>query len=204
MRWLTNGLLAMAAVYSLSTGAAHAQGVRQHEGFHLHLDLGGGGIRSEASEGGNDAEFSGGAATFSVAVGYNVAPNFVVAGSLWSLAATDPDFELNGVKTSTNDVTLGVTGIGVNLTYYFMPINIYLSATPSITVASLEVGNTKFETDAGFGIRLAAGKEWWVSDNWALGLNLQYAYSSNEEDEAVDPATWKTNFFGVAFSATYD
>jgi hypothetical protein len=203
MRWLTKGLLAMAAVCSVTTGVARAQGARQHDGFYLHLDLGGGGMNTSATQAGTEFEFSGAAGQFSVAVGYNVIPNLIIAGQFWGVSATDPDFEVNGTKVATPDITLGLSAFGLNLTYYFMPINIYVSATPSIATTSLEVGGTTFETDSGFAIRLAAGKEWWVSDNWALGLNLQYAYSSNE-DQGPNPPTWKTNFFGVAFSATYD
>jgi hypothetical protein len=203
MRRTIKGFVGFAVVCTFAGGVARAEEKRTHDGFYLHLDLGGGGFSSKAEEGGNSAEFSGGAGQFSVAVGYNVVPNLALAGHLWGVSADDPDFELNGVKVGTDDVRVRVGGVGVNLTYYFMPVNIYLSATPTITVASLKVGAAEFETDSGFGIRLAAGKEWWVSDSWGIGLNLQYAYSSNDE-KGLDPATWKTNWFGVAFSATYD
>jgi len=203
-RTTRNGLLAIAALSLLSAGGvARAQGVRQHEEFYLHLDLGGGGMKTSATQGGTELEFSGGAGQFSVAAGYNVVPNFIIAGQLWGLSAGSPDFKINGTKVPTTDITLELSAVGVNFTYYFMPINIYLSATPSIATATLKTGGTTFETDNGFAIRLAAGKEWWVSDNWGIGLNVQYAHSSNE-DQGTNPPTWGTDWFGIAFSATYD
>jgi len=203
-RTTRNGLLAIAALSLLSAGGvARAQGVHEHEGFYLHLDLGGGGMNTSTTQAGTKLEFSGGAGQFSVAVGYNVVPNFIIAGQLWGVSASSPDFEINGTKVPTTDITLDLSAVGVNFTYYFMPIDIYLSATPSIATATLKSGGTEFKTDSGFAIRLAAGKEWWVSDNWALGLNVQYAHSSNEDQGPAAP-TWDTDWFGVAFSATYD
>jgi len=203
-RTMRNGLFAIAALYLLSGGGvAQAQAARQHEEFYLHLDLGGGGMNTSATQGGTELEFSGGAGQFSIAAGYNVVPNFIIAGQLWGLSASSPDFKINGTKVPTTDITLGLSAVGVNFTYYFMPIGIYLSATPSIATATLESGGVEFETDSGFAIRLAAGKEWWVSDNWGIGLNVQYAHSSND-DQGTNPPTWETDWFGVAFSATYD
>jgi hypothetical protein len=45
--------------------------------------------------------------------------------------------------------------------------------------------------------------EWWVSDNWGIGFNAQYAHGSNE-DQGTNPATFNTNYFGAAFSASFN
>jgi hypothetical protein len=82
-----------------------------------------------------------------------------------------------------------------------MPSNFYFSVTPAIGVVSLNEGGTTYDTKNGFAIRLAVGKEWWVSDNWGLGLNLQYAHASNESKTGVKMST---NWAGLAFSATYN
>ena len=46
----------------------------------------------------------------------------------------------------------------------------------------------------------AIGKEWWVGDEWGLGLNGQFALSSNEDEGE----TWTTTWVGIAFSATFN
>jgi hypothetical protein len=82
-------------------------------------------------------------------------------------------------------------------------VNLYIQATPSFTWWRAETDLLEFESDTGFGMRLALGKEWWVSDSWALGLNGQFAFASNDDKDAGG-GTWDTTWFGVAFSATYD
>ncbi len=200
-------LLTMALVLAATSGVARAQtprGYHEHDGFFLQMDLGLGAMSSKASSGGTDVELSGTAGQFSIALGGVVAPNFIVAGQLWGVSVSSPDVKVNGQSLgSVSDSSIGLSGIGVNLTYYFMPINIYVSATPSIGVLSAKQGGNSYDTKNGFAIRLAAGKEWWVSDNWGIGLNLQFAHASNE-DKGTNPPTWATNWFGIALSATYN
>ena len=94
---------------------------------------------------------------------------------------------------------MGLSGVGLNVTYY-TPSNFYFSATPSVTVLNVETDDEDYETDAGFGVRVAIGKEWWVGDEWGLGLNGQFALSSNEDEGE----TWTTTWVGIAFSATFN
>jgi hypothetical protein len=179
-------------------GAPHT-----HDGFYLNLEAGLGGLSTSvtATNTGNDVKLSGGAAMFGIALGGAVTPNFVIGGRLWGAAASNPDLEINGQGGSTSDTSAGLSGIGLDLTYYLMPINIYFQATPSIGLLSVKELGTSYDFDSGFAIRLAVGKEW-VSDNWGIGLNVQYAHSSNDGKDL--PGTWRTNWFGVAFSATYN
>lgn len=203
---MRKALLTIAAVASLATGGvARAQGgVNQHDGFALQLDLGVGAMGSKATFSGSDWELSGTAGQFSIMAGGVVIPDLIIGGRLWNAWVSSPDFKIGGQKVATvGGVTQRLTGIGLDITYYFMPINIYVSATPSIGILSVESGGSSGSTKNGFAFRLAAGKEWWVSDNWGVGFNVQFAHSSNE-DQGTNPPTWATNWFGVAFSATYN
>lgn len=199
-------MLALVAGLTLAAGsAAQAQvpGFHRHDGFFLQLDGGFGRMSSSASDSFfGDLEFSGASGQFSVAVGAAVVENFVLAGHFWGVSVSNPDLKSNGVTVASAD-SATLSGFGLNLTYYFMPANIYVSVTPSIATLSVESGGQSGETNNGFAIRLAAGKEWWVSDNWGVGFNLQFAHSSNEDKGAGAP-TWGTNWFGAAFSATFN
>ncbi len=200
-------LMAFVAMVLSAGGVARAQGsggVHTHDGFFLQLDGGIGSMATSASQGGVDAKLSGTAGEFSITLGGALTPNFVIGGQLWGIAVSSPDVEVNGQSLgSASDTTLGLSGIGLNLTYYVMPLNLYLSATPSIGSLSTKVSGTTYDTKNGFALRLAVGKEWWVSDNWGIGLNVQYAHSSNQ-DTGTNPPTWGTNWFGAALSATYN
>jgi opacity protein-like surface antigen len=178
-------------------------GIHTHDGFFLQLDLGAGAMSTSTSYGGSTIDMSGTAGQFSLALGGAVAPNLILAGHLWGVSVSSPDVEIDGQSFGTADATLGLSGIGLNVTYYIMPVNIYLSVTPSIGVLTSESGGTTGETENGFALRLAAGKEWWVTDNWGLGLNLSFAHSSNK-DKGPGAPSWSTNWFGLALSATYN
>ncbi len=200
-------LVSLAALALLTTGSiARAQpaGAHEHDGFFLQLDLGGGGMATTTSILGADLTVSGGAGQLSVAVGGAVARNFILAGQLWGASATEPEVKVNGQSLgSLSDATLSLTAVGLNLTYYFMPINIYVSATPSVGTLSVKQRGQSADTKSGFALRLAVGKEWWVSVDWGIGLNLQFAHASNQS-QGTNAPTWATNWIGLAFSATYN
>ncbi len=202
MRRVSKVVVAM-AVLGVAGVAQAGPKPHEHDGFFLQLDGGVGSMTSTASQGGVDAKLSGTAGEFSVSIGGAITPSFVLGGQFWGTSVSSPKYELNGTSYGSTGTTLGLSAVGVNLTYYVMPINLYLQATPSIGWLSEESGGASTSTKSGFAIRLAVGKEWWVSDNWGIGLNVQYAHSSNQVDVANAP-TWGTNWFGVAFSATYN
>jgi hypothetical protein len=193
---------------------AEAPGFHTHDGFFLQLHGGLGGLASKASAGGTSLEASGGGGFFSLALGGALTPNFILAADLWAASAASPDVKYNGQSLSSCSATtsgpckdanasFGLSGIGVNLTYYFTPSNFYLSAVPSIGTVSTTSSSGTGRTKDGFAFRLAAGKEWWVSPNWGVGFSVQYAHSTNQDSDA-GAATWETNWFGATFSATYN
>lgn len=201
------GSIAALAVL-LTAGTAQAQasrpGVHMHDGFFLQLDLGGGWMGTSAEGGGTKLELSGTAGQFSIGLGGALTENLVLAGQLWGVSVSDPTVKVNGTDVGNADATLSLSGIGLQIVYYFMPINVYVSATPSITKLSADNGSSSGDSENGFGMKLAIGKEWWVSDNWALGLNGQFAFSNNDDSDAAGAPSWGTQWFGVAFSATYN
>lgn len=200
MKKLLGSLAALALILAAAPAAAQSSGVHTHDGFYLNLDLGLG-YAAATLETDPELKFSGGAGEFSIGLGYAVSERFIVAGRLWGVSVPEPEVEVEGGGSGTaDDVTFSLSGYGVDFTYYFLPVNVYVTATPSLVVASLDDGDTSSRSDAGFGLRLAVGKEWWVSDNWALGLNGQLAWASPEDEDVKIPSAW----FGVGFSATFD
>jgi hypothetical protein len=182
----------------LPTAGAEAK-PNTHDGFFIQMDIGAGSLGSEASTMFGDLELSGSAGEFSVTVGAAITQNFILAGQVWAVAVEDPSVEGNGHDFADADATLILSGVGLNVTYY-LPSNFYFSATPSITSLEIDTDNHRREMDTGYGIRLAVGKEWWVSDEWGLGLNLQGAWSTNEDQEDTRDSYW----IGIAFTATYN
>jgi hypothetical protein len=206
-----NRIAAALAVLSALVGtSAYAQAmppqpynstINRHLGFALRLDAGIGYMGTTASD--IDASIKGGAGSFGLVIGGAVAENFILGADLWDTVVFSPTFKQGGVSVSGTDTSLTLAGFGVNLTYYFMPANVYVSVSPSITTVSLTRGGLSGSTDAGFGMKLGVGKEWWVSDHWGLGVAGQFFFASNKDSGAGSP-TWSSTAFSVAFSATYN
>ncbi len=52
----------------------------------------------------------------------------------------------------------------------------------------------------GVGFRTSCGKEWWVSENWALGAALSYMHSRTRYD-----GDWeRSNTIALHFTATFN
>lgn len=171
----------------------------RHLGFALRLDAGIGGIGISApSPMPSSSNVSG---SFGIIIGGAVTENLILAGDLWGTGV------FGGYGMMQNGGTgYGVGGLGLNVTYYFMPVNVYVSASPSVTtLTSMTHSNstTSATSSAGFGAKIAVGKEWWVGDHWGLGLAGQFFSSWNGSQGAVT-GTWTMLGGGLAFSATYN
>jgi hypothetical protein len=147
-------------------------GFHTHDGFYLRLQLGIGYNQAE-TVGGDDIAIKGAAGGFNFELGYAIVENFILFGRLGGTSVTSPDIELGGVTVegTDDDVSSNFSGLGVGATYYFMPVNVYV--TGAITASNLSItddGDELADTDSGPALHLGVGKEWWVSRNWGIGV----------------------------------
>lgn len=171
---------------------------RTHDGFFLRLSGGGGHASTSIGEGGSKLEMSGGAADINLAIGGVVSRDLILHGTLFGWAIADPTVKLGSAESSAN-ADLTMSGFGGGITYYFMPVNMYLSPTVGLASLSLD-GDVDGSTDLGFALDLTLGKEWWVGGGWGLGLAGMFGYHSIPE-KGVDES-WSGTSFAVRFSAT--
>jgi hypothetical protein len=174
----------------------------RHRGFYLRLDLGAGYLSTSASERGADFSIYGGAGQFGVAIGAALRPNHILALHLWDVADASPTVSLNGTSQSVNNAKVDLFCIGPQYNYY-TPDNFYISITPGLSRLHSESTGTSGDSNWGFGLRAALGKEWWVSDFWGLGVVGQFSFSTNQ-DQGSNAGTLTTWGATVAFSATYN
>jgi hypothetical protein len=171
-----------------------------HDGFYLRLHLGGSYLR--VSDGNNT--LSGPGASLGVALGGVVAPNLIIYGTFYGVSVSDPTLDVSGGGSGTlNGLSLTMIGFGGGLAYY-LPNNVYISGTLATTQFSLsETDNNNNSADSkwGFGVQGLVGKEWWVSQDWGIGVAGEVLASSmkDETDES-----WTGLSFGLLFSATYN
>lgn len=193
------------SIIILSGGMLSAQENR-HDGFFLrfHLGLGSGEVVYEDYLPGEDLVFSGWTNSFNVQLGFAIVDNVIIHGLLASYAMQDPDVELGGASASTTDTELSIVELGIGMTLYAMPSNIYFSASLTFPEATLKVDTIEGSSDTGMGVYAAIGKEWWASENWGLGIALFLHYGVMPDQPPYEDHDIKSLIFGVAFSATYN
>ena len=177
----------------------------KHDGFFLRLSSGIGYASTEFEEPGFRLEFNGNTGDGDIAIGGMLTPNLALHGTILAWFLGDPDaegFDSGGTFSGevAGDVTM--TAIGIGVTYYFMPTNLYLSGTLGLGQLDFDLGGFATDTDRGLILEGSLGKEWWVSSNWGLGVSGALALHSFPEDGTDE--NWSGTSFALRFSATFN
>jgi hypothetical protein len=176
-------------------------GAHRHDGFYLRFFLGLGYTSMNLDDA--DLTVSGAGGAFGIAAGVAVSENFIIFAEIFDDIAVNPKIEMGGSSLDTEDVNAGVVAIGLGAAYYF-PSNMYLSGTLSMGQITVQQDGEEIgESDFGPGVSLMVGKEWWVSNNWGLGVALQLYAGSMKDSEDGGP-TWKTTAAAIVGSATFN
>jgi len=194
-------LVVVALCVTLLSRAALAGEPRTHDGFFLRLSAGAGSANSEIEVLDTDIEFSGSTGDANIAIGAVVAPNLAIHGTLFGWAASNPDVEVEGLGSAEVDGDLTMSAFGGGLTYYFMPVNIYISG--SLGAGTLEIdGDDDFEGESDTGIvgEITLGKEWWLGGSWGLGVAGVFGFHSIPDGEIDE--NWSGNNWAIRLSAT--
>jgi hypothetical protein len=193
---------------------ANAKPEHQHTGLFLRLTGGPGWSYMEAPYGINESGIS---AFFSFDIGGALIENLILHARLavsTNYMESKHTIDIDGslVDTKTQAISYGLLGIG--LTYYVMPSNIYLTFVLGFAGAFLQVDQKYFthynkgdfkQSPGGLGAGLDFGKEWWVSSEWGLGVAGRFIFSTvapNKNSSSKD--FLKCLGLGVLFTATYN
>jgi hypothetical protein len=106
------------------------------------------------------------------------------------------------LRSASANSAFALFAIGPEYTFYSAS-NYYLSASPALTRIDYLSNGSAGGSNWGYGLRASAGKEWWASENWGLGVAAQFSLSVNQDSGTNAPA-WTTWGATVAFSATYN
>lgn len=141
-------------------------GYHTHDGFYLSARLGLGWLWASAD---GDGFASGSGYPFGLSAGYALGKNLILFGEIYDLPIP---------RSSSTDGwnNLEFLGFGPGVKRY-LPWNTFVSG--SVLIARFHddggsPGDTRYGYSAtsrwGWAGRLSAGKEWWVSANWGLGI----------------------------------
>jgi hypothetical protein len=189
--------LAPAPAMTPTPAAPTAPGVRTHDGFYLRFgpDFGGVGIKrtTQGPLGSDpDGRIAGGASGFELSIGATPWRGFVVAGTVLGLDHRDANLDYGDGPKLALDGSVKFSLVGATVDYYLNP-NKGFHFGGTVGAASLEgpkppdgppdrdkLGGT------GAGISLAAGYDWWIGDQWSLGV-LGRLTMAGVQDRTVRP-----------------
>ena len=175
-----------------------------HDGFFLRLAPGFGWNVTSSESGGNTLKMSGGSGLFNFAIGGAVAKDLILQLDVSGVSTSDPKATLNGNDLSSNVTSADTSLVGIGMTYY-LPSNYYFTGAIGTAASSNKSNGTVNRTNNGYGANVMIGKEWWVSDNWGLGIAGQFLHTvcHDKPISGAEPEV-KSTSFGVLFSATYN
>lgn len=164
---------------------APGPGARTHDGFFFRFGLGfgagGSRYRETLDSDRQRIETVGVATLIDVAIGGSLTENLIAHGSFVFANVDATRREADGKKKRSADIVTSTSLFGAGLTYYFMPINLYVSGAFGLTKLGETRGrSTAVDSRAGYGATLSVGKEWWLgaTGEWGLGLALRGTYAS--------------------------
>ena len=173
----------------------------RHNGFYLRMNLGPAYALMASAD--SDVTVRGPGAMVGGAIGGAVTENVILFVDFVGDSAFNPTVESGGQQFGTSDITASVVGFGPGTAYYFMPANAYASASLMVAQLSFERVGVPTDTAVGVGANLMLGKEWWVSNEWGLGVAAQL-FAGQIRGGASAVGSWTFLAFGLGFSATYN
>lgn len=185
----------------LLTAATALAGPRDHQdGFFLRLSAGAGSAKTSLDGYLDKVKISGPAGDMNIAIGGIVTPNLALHGTLFGWSASDPELTVNGINLGEMNADVTAGGLGGGLTYYFMPVNLYLSGSVGVGSMELDVAGPDGETQSGLFMDLTVGKEWWVGDKWGLGVAGGMEYHSFGDPNINE--NWTGTSWTIRFTAS--
>jgi hypothetical protein len=187
-----------------------AKPIHSHEGFYLRMAAGlGVGFGAVSGSADGDFRMSGLAADLMLSIGYSVIPNLSVTFDIFTDSIISA--RITGTKVGDgDDMSQGFMGFGAGVNWYFMPSNAFIGGSlgvgssfvaawrPSQNGGQLTLNRYN---SAGFMMQVMGGREWWVSDNWGVGVAGQYILSVFP---STDSGTLVSHGLCVLVTATYN
>ncbi len=195
---------------------------RVHDGFYMNLKSGFGymDLKSDRTDYSYVDLKSAFSENLTFKLGGAVNPHLVIVGAL-SMSVTSGEVKTSGYsyygsyQTRKTDAMLLSMVLGPGIVFY--PVqggaldNFFIGATLGLGMCGIDLENaylsweeddrSSSNTASGFGASLEIGKEWWVGDNWSLGVDLVYTYVIGEDIE-YSSLKWTSNAIQLRFTIT--
>lgn len=173
-----------------------------HDGFYLRGQLGIGGASARTDVAGIDIAYEGGSGGLNLEIGGSLNAQWVLFAKLYGLSIPNLRYDIEGFEGDT-DTGGFIRGLGVGAQHFF-PSNFYLGvALTASTIGTNEEGDQFYDSDPGPMLHFTLGREWWTSEDLALGVGGELAWGGFPDDQIDDEGfVWGGGFALVYFSVT--
>ena len=162
-----------------------AKSVRRHDGGYLRLGFNAGYAWDSAERGDVSTESRGAGGFLEYAFGANVSEHAVLGFGHHTFGVFSPNTEVGGAELEA-DHSAFYQILGLFLDYYLDPAaGWHVTATLGPGIANVQVLDGE-ETDAGIGLALGAGYDFWIGEQWSLGAGARLLYISGAADDFGD------------------
>jgi hypothetical protein len=190
-----------------------------HDGFFLAFGLGTafGHLETDITERFGSFTNSGYGPSFDARIGGGASGDLIFHATLLGDRMLFPTQQGPDERTGTYFKQLGLNLFGVGCTKYFMPANAFVSASggmAQILFHNRQTTEVQSVDGDGLGLQIKAGKEWWVSPDWGIGVAIHfefahltsYTYEISRPLDTRPTTVTETDTYtnlGIQFSATF-
>jgi hypothetical protein len=203
-RWWVSALLGV-SVAAFSVGAAAAP--ETHDGFYFRGATGLGYLHSSLSApGATDASLSGLDIGFDAWFGGSPIPGLAIGGGITTFDVPSPTLKSGGISGTYNGHAM-LDIVGVFGDYYFDPNQgMHLEALLGYGVLGLtdNAGNSSSNDPSGIALGVGFGNDWWVSDEWSIGVLGRVIYAPLSYSAGGATAKYSTVTPAVMATFTYN
>jgi hypothetical protein len=112
--------------------------------------------------------------------------NLILSVDALGRSMSSPTWSLDGTNVYADSaVSASDDMYGIGITKYFVPSNMYLSATFGEGRFHINYSGTRITSHQGFAYHVKGGMEWYIADNWGMGLAIGFAHTA--ADDQPDP-----------------
>ncbi len=203
--WWVSALVGMSAM--TVAGAASAD-PKTHDGFYFRGATGLGYTSSSISVSPDTAGLGSGSLG-GVSIGFDAwfggspIPGLAIGGGLTGYDVPSPKFKLGG-QTATYNGSETLSVLALFGDYYFDPnAGMHLEGIVGFAALGLQAANgeTSSNNPSGLALGLGFGNDWWVSDEWSIGVLGRFIYAPLSY--SAGGATGKYSTITPALMATF-
>jgi hypothetical protein len=202
----------MILIMAFAAPAAAQPRGEPHDSFYLRGGFGAGlSLISGEGVGGVDYSSTGFSLPFEAVVGYALVPNLILGGTLVLMPQVAGDGSVDG-GADLSGVTAFAWYTGPSITYYFMPVNVFIGGSFGFGQGAAEgdielplglSGQFDVESDIGFGFNFAVGKQWHLAERFGFGVSGIFQFLTLPSDTG-DGDNANVFLFGVLASASFN